>query len=294
MGYVVSIVNMKGGVGKTTVTVNIATCLARDYQKRVLIVDLDTQVNATLSMMSPLDFAQLKKERRTLKTLVNQTIQADIGQPLRIQEVIYRDVCGVPGLDILAGDVELFDDYLLSALINTKAIANQQSYEKTWNRVENYLMRMILKPVIRNYDVILIDFPPGDNLITRSAVLASHLYLIPARAEPLSVVGIGLLESRVKQLRECDRTKIKLIGLAYTARGQASNMELKVKHRLEEEFGPANIFATEIPQNVDVAKAVEDYQPVVINNPKAPGARAFRKLTAEFLQKLAKTVRGKK
>jgi cellulose biosynthesis protein BcsQ len=79
MGYVVSIVNMKGGVGKTTVTVNIATCLARDYQKRVLIVDLDTQVNATLSVMSPLDFAKLKKERRTLKTLVNQTIQADIG-----------------------------------------------------------------------------------------------------------------------------------------------------------------------------------------------------------------------
>lgn len=293
MGYVISIVNMKGGVGKTTVTVNVAACLARDYQKRVLIVDLDTQVNATLSVMSPLYFAKLKRERRTLKTLVNQTIQAEIGHPLTVQEAIYRNVCDLKGLDILAGDVDLFDDYLLSALINSKAIANQQSYEKTWNRVENHLMRMILKPILRDYDVILIDFPPGDNLITRSALLASHFYLIPARAEPLSVVGIGQLECRVKQLKESDRTKVKLIGVAYTARGQGSNMELKVKQRLEQEFGQKNIFATEIPQNVDVAKAVEDHQPVVINNPKAIGARAFRKLTAEFLQKLVKTIRSK-
>jgi cellulose biosynthesis protein BcsQ len=294
MGYVVSVVNMKGGVGKTTITVNLAACLARDYHKRVLIVDLDTQVNATLSVMSPLEFAQLKQERRTLKTLVNQTINAELGDYLTAQEVVYKGVCGVEGLDILAGDVELYDDYMLSELINAKARSKQQSYEKTWNRVENHLMRMIIKSVMRHYDLVLIDFPPGDNIITRSALLASHHYMIPVKAEPLSVVGVGLLESRLKQMRESDRAQAKLIGIVYTSRDQSSNMELRVKQRLEAEFGPANIFATEIPQHVDVAKAVDDFKPVVLNTPDSIGAKAFRKLTPEFIQKLAKTVRGKK
>ncbi|MEM8640832.1 MAG: ParA family protein [Cyanobacteria bacterium P01_G01_bin.54] len=294
MGYVVSIVNMKGGVGKTTITVNLATCLAQNYHKRVLIVDLDTQVNATLSMMSPLDFAKLKQERRTLKTLVNQTINAELDDPVNVRDAVYRNLCGVDGLDILAGDVELYDDYVLSELISTKARSRQQSYEKTWNRVENYLMRMVLRPILRQYDVILIDFPPGDNIITRSALLASHLYLIPVRAEPLAVVGVGLLESRLKQLRESDRAQAKLVGLVYTSRGQSSNMELRVKQRLETEFGSPNIFATEIPYNVEVAKAVDDFKPVVLNAPQSPGAKAFKKLAPEFIQKLAKTVRGQK
>lgn len=294
MGYVVSIVNMKGGVGKTTITVNLAACLARDYKKRVLIVDLDTQVNATLSVMSPLEFAKLKQERRTLKTLVNQTINAELGAPITVQDAVYRQVCELETLDILAGDVELYDDYVLSELISTKSYSRQQSYEKTWNRVENHLMRMVLKPILRQYDVILIDFPPGDNIITRSALLASHLYCIPVRADPLAVVGVGLLESRLKQLRDVDRAKAKLVGLMYTSRGQSSNMELRVKQRLETEFGSPNIFATEIPYNVEVARAVDDFKPVVLNAPHSPGAKAFAKLAPEFIQKLAKTVRGQK
>lgn len=294
MGYIISIVNMKGGVGKTTVAVNLATCLAQDYQKRVLIVDLDTQVSATLSVMSPLVFAQLKQERRTLKTLVNQMLNAELAKPLTPDAVIYPNVCGIQGLDLLPGDVELYDDYVISELIHTQARTRRQSYEQTWNRVEDHLMRLVLKPMVRKYDAILIDFPPGDHLLTRSTLLASHLYLIPVKAEPLAVVGVSLLESRLKNLRVRDRASAKLVGLIYTGRGQMSNMELRVKQRLETEFGSPNIFATEIPHNVDVAKAVNDFQPVVLNAPQSPGAKAFRKLAAEFVQKLAQTVRGQK
>ncbi|MDB9313203.1 ParA family protein, partial [Spirulina sp. CS-785/01] len=205
MAYIVSIVNMKGGVGKTTITVNVGTCLAKQYRRRVLILDLDTQINATLSMMPPLYFAKLKKERRTLKTLIDQTIRANTEDRLPIQQIIYRNVCQIKGLDMIAGDVELYDDFLLSALIYTKTQSNQQEFEQTWNNVENNLLRVILKPVLKQYDLILIDFPPGDNLITRSALLASQYYIVPAKAEPLSVVGVGLLESRLTQLRESDR-----------------------------------------------------------------------------------------
>lgn len=285
---------MKGGVGKTTITVNLATCLARDRQKRVLIVDLDTQINATLSMMPPLYFAKLKQERRTLKTLVHQTIRTETEERLSLEQIIYRDICQIKGLDILAGDVELYDDFVLSALISTKSQSHQQDFERTWNNVENNLIRVLLKPIVKQYDLILLDFPPGDSLITRSALLASHFYLIPAKAEPLSVVGIGLLESRIEQLKKGNRSAIESLGIVYTARGQTSNMELKVKHRLEQEFGEEKIFSTEIPLNVDVARAVDDFQPVVLNSPHSSGAKAFVKLAPEFLRKLAKIVKSKK
>lgn len=294
MGYIISIVNMKGGVGKTTITVNLGTCLAKNYKRKVLILDLDSQINGTLSMMPPLYFAKLKKERRTLKTLINQTIHAETDERMSIHQVIYRNVCQIEGLDMIAGDVELYDDYLLSALINTKSQFHQQEFEQTWNSVENNLLRVILKPVVKHYDIILLDFPPGDNLITRSALLASHYYIVPAKAEPLSVVGIGLLESRLNQLREGDRTNVKPLGLVYTARGKMTNMEQKVKHRLSQEFGEDYKFKTEIPQNVDVAKAVDYFKPVVLNTPNASGSKAYEKLTTEFLHRLAKKVKRKK
>jgi len=69
MGYVIATANMKGGVGKTTITVNIATCLAKNYGKKVLVLDLDSQISATLSLMSPVDFAKRRKQRKTLRYL---------------------------------------------------------------------------------------------------------------------------------------------------------------------------------------------------------------------------------
>ncbi|WP_293073224.1 ParA family protein, partial [Moorena sp. SIO4A5] len=95
MGYTISIVNMKGGVGKTTTTVNLATCLAKDYGMRVLIVDLDTQINATLSLMPPVQFAKLKKEDRTLKKIINQVIQSPTQAYIPIEQAIQRNICRV-------------------------------------------------------------------------------------------------------------------------------------------------------------------------------------------------------
>ncbi|MGD2179629.1 ParA family protein [Lusitaniella coriacea] len=304
MGYVISIVNMKGGVGKTTITVNLATCLAKEYRKRVLIVDLDTQVNATISVIQPLYFTKLRKENRTLRTLIHRQIQPDTSSKLSFQAIVQQDICRIAGLDLLPGDIELYNDFSLSALIVTKAQKSQQNFTETWQAFERCLMSEIFQSLKEQYDFILLDFPPSNHLLTRSSLIASDYYLIPAKAEPLSVVGIGLLEGCIQKLKELNpntesaqlqkdlsqrnaRGNLTLIGIVFTSLGHATNMAEKVKHRLTEEFGKDKIFKTEIPSNVAVAKAIDDCQPVVINEPQSTGAKGFLDLTSEFLQKLA-------
>jgi cellulose biosynthesis protein BcsQ len=281
---------MKGGVGKTTTTVNLATCLAKDHGMRVLVVDLDTQVNATLSLMPPLHFAKVKKENRTLKQLIHQVIYPNSQSNIPIQSIIQHNICKVNGLDLLPGDIELYNDFLLAALFYSQSHINQQNFERNWNNFEDSLVRTILQPVANNYNFILLDFPPGDYLLTRSGIISSEFYLIPAKPEPLSVIGIGILEGRISKLKESDRTNIHLIGIVFSSLGHATNMAGKIKNRVIAEFGEDKVFDIEIPRNVDVAKAVDEFQPVVLTEPNATGAKAFTELTKEFLQKLSNTL----
>ena len=287
MGYIIAIVNMKGGVGKTTTTVNLATSLAKDHGMRVLVVDLDTQINATLSLMPPLHFAKVKKENRTLKQLINQTIHPDVQSSIPIQNIIQHNICKVNGLDLLPGDIELYNDLVLATQLYFESNKNQQKFEKSWNKFEDYLMSSILQPIANNYNFIILDFPPGDYLLTRSGIIASDFYLIPSKPEPLSVIGIGILEGHIKRLKQSNRTNINLIGIVFSSLGHATTMAPKVKNRVIDEFGAEKIFSTEIPMNVDVAKAVDEFQPVVLTEPNASGAKAFTELTKEFLQKLS-------
>lgn len=287
MGYVIAIINMKGGVGKTTTTVNLAASLAKEHEMRVLVVDLDTQINATLSLMPPLHFAQLRKENRTLKQLIHQVVQPDAHPSISSQSIIQHNICQVNGLDLLPGDIELYNDFWLASFLYSQSNTNPQNFEKNWNDFENSLVKSILQPVASNYDLILLDFPPGDYLLTRSGIIASDFYLIPAKPEPLSVVGIGILEGHIKKLKNSDRTHINLLGIVFSSLGHATTMAQKVKNRLTDEFGGDKIFTTEIPRNVAVAKAVDEFQPVVLTEPNAPGAKAFTELTQEFSQKLA-------
>ncbi|NEO32203.1 MAG: ParA family protein [Symploca sp. SIO3C6] len=288
MGYVISIVNMKGGVGKTTLTVNLATSLAKNHDMRVLVVDLDTQINATLSLMPPMHFTQLRKEQRTLKQLIHQTIQPETQPKLPIQKVILHDMCKVKGFDLLPGDIELYNDFLLAALLYSRSNINRQEFEDNWTELENALLKTILEPIIHSYNFILLDFPPGDYLLTRSGLIASDFYIIPAKPEPLSVVGMGILEGHINKLKQNNRSYIQLLGIVFSSLGHATNLAQTVRNRVIDDFGEDKIFQAEIPRNVAVAKAVDEYRPVLLTEPKASGSRAFIELTKEFLQILSK------
>jgi chromosome partitioning protein len=296
MGLVIATVNMKGGVGKTTLTVNIAACLAKLYGKRVLTIDLDTQISATLSMVAPQDFAKIRREKKTISYLVAKVLKPNSRYKFETRDVITADVCGVRGLDLLAGDIDIYDEFLVSEKLHEEASNNSEiDFVDAWNGFEASLIKDIIAPVIDEYDFIILDCAPGYNLLTRSGIMASHFYIMPARPEPLSLVGMQLLERRISKLREAhegDKNCLEssLLGIAFILSGSSlfARYYDRVMERVIQDFKDEQIFETRIPMDVNVAKAIDSFQPVVLDNPTSAGSKAFAKLSQELLTKIQK------
>ena len=299
MGYIISTVNMKGGVGKTTLTVNLATSLAKNFNKKVLVLDLDAQISATLSLIAPHEFGKLRKKRKTLSYLLDLAIKPNPYAKLSVQDLITPAVCGLNNLELLPGDIELYDEYLVSEMLHQKAVEESkiEEFESVWNSFERLLIHDILQSVIDNYDFVIMDCAPGYNLLTRSAIAASDFYILPARPEPLSLVGIQLLERRIKKLKESHKEEkplnLQLLGIVFILSeaglfGRYDKYYDQVKRRVKQDFTPDKLFNSDIPMDVNVAKAVDLFMPAVLTSPKSNGARAFTKLTEEFLGAIAK------
>ena len=292
MGIIISTVNMKGGVGKTTLTVNLATCLAQRHKKRVLVLDLDSQISATLSLLSPHDFARLRKKKHTLSYLLENALEPNPWSKLNIDDIIVPQICGIHGLELLPGDIELYDEYQVSEMLHQQAIAkNEQEFQKVWDDFERVLIRQILEPVIDYYDFIILDCAPGYNLLTRSGLAASDFYLLPARPEPLSLVGIQLLERRIAKLKESHKdthpVNVQLLGIVFilSAGGLMGRYYKQVMKRVEDDFVPEQLFSQSIPMDVNVAKAVDLFTPVSVAMPNSAGSKAFMRLSDELLAK---------
>jgi cellulose biosynthesis protein BcsQ len=293
MGYIIATANMKGGVGKTTLSVNLAASLAKEHGKRVLVVDLDNQISATLSLMSPSEFAKRRKAKRTLRYLLDQVIKPVGHSTITIEQIIQRCVCNINELALLPGDIDLYDEFIVSEMLHKRAIdSSHYDFESVWNRFEGILIRQILQPILQDYDFIILDCAPGYNLLTRSALVAGDFYLLPTKSESLSVVGIQLLERRIAKLKESHEAnglvEIQMLGIIFnmTANLITGRYYRKVIQRVSEDFGAAKVFKTQIPSDVNVSKAVDSFMPVVLTNPHSGGAKAFTQLTQEFLQKL--------
>ncbi|BAZ38969.1 cobyrinic acid a,c-diamide synthase [Calothrix sp. NIES-4101] len=294
MGHVIATANMKGGVGKTTLTVNIATCLAKNHGKKVLVLDLDTQISATLSLMSPVEFANRRKQRKTFRYLIDQIITPEDAPTHTIQDIIQTQVCNVPGLNLVPGDIDLYDEFVVSELLHQQAIQlGEKDFETIWNRFERVLLGKILEPIRNDYDFIILDCAPGYNLLTRSALATSNYYLLPAKPEPLSVVGIQLLERRIGQLKDSHEQEakidIKMLGIVFTMFSNnllSGRYYKQVMNRVYQDFGNDKIFNSQVPVDTNVAKAVDSFMPVVLNNPQSAGSKAFVQLTQELLLKL--------
>jgi chromosome partitioning protein len=277
MGLVIATVNMKGGVGKTTLTVNLAACLAQLHGKRVLVVDLDTQISATLSLIPPQDFARIRREKNTVSYSIAKVLRPSNRYKFDTEDLITPDVCGVKGLDLLAGDIDIYDEFLVSEKLHQESINNPNL------------------DFVDEYDFILLDCAPGYNLLTRSGIMASHFYIMPARPEPLSLVGMQLLERRISKLREThegDKNCLEssLLGVAFILSGSTLFVRYydQVMQRVAQDFSEQQIFQTRIPMDINVAKAIDSFQPVIIDNPNSAGSKAFVKLSQELLTRVEK------
>ncbi|MBP0021204.1 MAG: ParA family protein [Cyanobacteria bacterium SBLK] len=291
MALVLTTINMKGGVGKTTLTVNLATCLAKNHAKRVLIVDLDSQISATLSVIAPHDFSRLRKGRRTISYLIDKVIRPYITRKYSTEHMIVPSVADVAGLDLLPGDIELYDEYTIAETLYKKATKEDMGkFSRVWQQFESILIQTVLASVRDRYDFILIDCAPGYNLLTRSAIVASDFYLLPARPEPLSLIGIQLLERRIEKLKKQynPHLNVNLLGIVFILSGGmfSGRYYNQVMQRIEQDFTANKIFKTRVPMDVNVAKAVDNFTPVVLNTPNSSGSKAFLKIAEEFIQKV--------
>lgn len=202
---VISLINMKGGVGKTTMAVNICDCLATRYDSKVLLVDIDPQFNATQCLMSGDKYVKyLKAGKDTILSIFEKDVRAyassiDGPSTKTAKKLDEIKACNIKkNFDLIPGNLNLFQIEMASG-------------EGRENRLSKYL-----KGISEQYDFVIIDTPPTPSIWMTSALIASDFYLIPVKPEPLSFTGIDLLHGIIEDKRENLDLKIKCLGIIYT------------------------------------------------------------------------------
>lgn len=198
---------MKGGVGKTTLTINIAHFLSKRNGKKVLIIDIDPQFNSTQCLFSGTEYVEhIKNKNDTIVSIFDDSVKTNVSSIEGIKEEEPRLLSDIEPvalnelLHILPGNLELFK-------------LNMSSGSGRENRLKQYLKKI---NKIENYDYVLIDTPPTPSVWMTSALIASDYYLIPVKPDPMSFVGIDLLENIISTKRDAYDLSIKCIGLVFT------------------------------------------------------------------------------
>jgi chromosome partitioning protein len=251
MGRIISVVNQKGGVGKTTTAINLGAYLA-DAGKFVLIVDLDPQANATSGI--GIDHEEL--ERGVYEAVLGQVSMRDIVQP-----TAHETLRVAPATKHLAGlNIELVE----------------------MARREFKLYDTLLE--IRNdYDYILIDCPPTLGLITLNGIVAADEVLIPVQTEYYALEGLGQLLETVNLVKQNLRPEVEVLGAVLTMYDGRTKLSDDVMQELYKYF-PNNIFRSVIPRNVRLAEAPSFGRSIVTFDGSSKGAKAYERLAREILE----------
>ena len=250
MGKIVSVANQKGGVGKTTTTVNLSTILAK-RGKRVLLIDTDPQGNATIGLG-----IEKESDLSTYDLLITDVAAEDI-----IQETGIKNLYISPSNMNLAGaEVQL---------------VSMMSREQR--------MKEKLDVIKDKFDFILIDCPPSLGLITLNAFTASDSVLIPVQCEYYALEGLGQLLNTVELVRKHLNKNLYVEGAILTMYDIRTNLANQVVREVKR-FFQNKVYKTVIPRNVKVSEAPSYGMPITIYDPKSKGARSYEKFAKEFLK----------
>ena len=250
MGKIISVVNQKGGVGKTTTTVSLSACLAHQG-KSVLLIDIDPQGNATSGL--GIDAEELE----------NTVYQVLIGQS-SLENTIVNTEFGA--LDVAPSDIQL-----AGAEVELVSVDQRE-----------YVLKNALDSVKNKYDYILIDCPPSLNLMTINALVASNSVLIPVQCEYYALEGLSRLMQTVKSIKKQLNAGLEIEGILLTMYDSRTNLSLMVAEEVKK-FFPKKVYRTVIPRNVRLSKAPSYGQPIIAYDPYSRGAESYLALANEVI-----------
>ena len=251
MSKIISIANQKGGVGKTTTAVNLATALAA-CDKSVLLIDLDPQGNASTGF----GIDNIDRNTHIYHMLIDQ---------ISIKEAIKSSI--VPKLFLIPADTDL-----AAAEVELRNRKNRE-----------FILDMLLRPIADSYDFIIIDCPPSLGLLTVNAFSASHSVLVPLQCEFYALEGLAQLLRSIELVKKNLNPSLTIQGIVLTMFDSRNNLSEMVVNDVRKHFGK-QVYQTIIPRNVRISEAPSFGQPVLMYDINCSGSKAYTSLAAELLQ----------
>lgn len=253
MSHIIAVLNQKGGVGKTTTAVNVATYLAREDQQRVLLVDLDPQANST----SGLGTQKAEDEAGTYEVLLGRAKATDVVKPIFDRLYLLPTDARLAALE-----VELVDQ-----------VEREHALKRALDQAD--------------YDYIIIDCPPALSLLTINALTAADSLLIPVQSEYYALEGLSQLLQVVQMVRSNLNPQLELLGVVMTMYDPRTTLSAQVKGEVERHFGE-KVFETTIPRNVRLAEAPSHGKPIADYDKWSKGAKAYKHLAREVHKRVQK------
>jgi chromosome partitioning protein len=270
MTRVICIANQKGGVGKTTTAINLATCMAA-VGRKVLVIDLDPQGNASTGL-------GVTKEMRKFGAYDLLTGNATLAQA--IVETPIKNLSVVPATPDLAGaEIELVDMERREFRLRD-ALSGESGAWRVERGVTSHDSRLA------THDFIIIDCPPSLGLITLNAMVAAHALLVPMQCEFFALEGLSQLMRTTDRIKARLNPALEIQGLVLTMYDARNKLSVMVENDVREFFGD-RVYQTKIPRNVRVSEAPSHGKPVLLYDHKCAGSIAYMHLAAEVLKREA-------